>query len=66
MHTSDKPVEASLISCEFCLKEVPVDEATIPEGVDYFVHFCGLDCYEKWKRRGGKPEQQVARPAAEG
>lgn len=64
MRTSDKPVEASLVSCEVCLKEIPRDEATIPEGVDYFVHFCGLDCYEKWKSQGGKPEEQPAGPGS--
>jgi Domain of unknown function (DUF3330) len=64
MRTSNKPVEATLVSCEVCLREVPVDEATIPEGVDYFVHFCGLDCYEQWKSRGGKPKEQVAGPGS--
>ena len=64
MRKSDKPVEATLVSCEVCLREVPVDEATIPEGADYFVHFCGLECYEKWKSQGGKPLGKAVRPGS--
>ena len=61
MPKSSKPTESVLVSCEICLKEVPVDEAKVPEGADYFVHFCGLECYEKWKSQGGKPKETVAR-----
>jgi hypothetical protein len=34
MATSDKPVEVSRVSCEVCLKEVPVSEAKVVEAVD--------------------------------
>jgi hypothetical protein len=51
MSKRDKPAEIELVSCEICLKEIPVSEATVPEATDYFVHFCGLECYEKWKRQ---------------
>jgi Domain of unknown function (DUF3330) len=59
MVTSDKPAKADLVSCEVCLKEVHIAEAMVPEASDYFVHFCGLECYEKWKRQGEKPKGQV-------
>lgn len=62
MATSDKPAEATLVSCEVCLKEVPITEATIPEATDYFVHFCGLECYEKWKSQDRKPKDRVEKP----
>lgn len=52
MATTEKPVEPPLVSCEVCLKEVPQSEATVPEAVDYFVYFCGPDCYQKWKDQG--------------
>ena len=42
-------VESEKIACEVCLKDVPVTEAKSEEATDYFVHFCGLDCYDKWK-----------------
>ncbi len=62
MATPDKAVESARVSCEVCLKEVPITEATIPEASDYFVHFCGLECYEKWKTQGKKPTESVANP----
>jgi len=36
-----------------------VAEAMVPEPSDYFVHFCGLECYEKWKSQVGKPKEQA-------
>ncbi len=62
MATTDKPVEIEKVSCEMCLKEVPLSEATVPEASDYFVHFCGLDCYETWKRQAAQ-SKEAADPA---
>ncbi len=59
MITSDKPVEVEQVACAICLKEVPRTEATVPEAADYVMHFCGLECYEKWKNQRGKPDDQV-------
>lgn len=59
MATSSNPVEPALVSCDVCRKEVPIAEAMTPEATDYFVHFCGLECYEKWKNQGGKAREQV-------
>lgn len=64
MTTLNKPVEVELVACEMCMKEVPASEATIPEATDYFVHFCGLDCYEKWKKQGAKPKDPIKEPVA--
>ena len=50
--------EAEKVSCAICLKEVPITEAVIPEAADYVAHFCGLDCYEKWKRQSQRSGQQ--------
>lgn len=58
MTTSDKPVDVERVACEICLKEVPLSEATVPEATDYVVHFCGLECYEKWKNQRGKVDYQ--------
>jgi hypothetical protein len=54
MNTNDKSVEEALVSCEVCLKEVPLSEATVPEAQDYFAHFCGLACYQQWKDQQAK------------
>lgn len=64
MTTSDKPVEVERVVCEICLKEVPITEATVPEATDYVAHFCGLECYEKWKNTRGKPDDQVKKPGS--
>lgn len=58
MTINDKPAELETVACEICLKEVPVSEATVPEATDYVVHFCGLDCYQKWKAQGDTPIDQ--------
>ena len=61
MATREKPVAVERVACEICLKEVPITEATVPEATDYVVHFCGLECYEKWKNQRGKPPAQVTK-----
>lgn len=38
------------ISCDACLKEVPRSEAKSHEGEEYVIWFCGLECYEQWKK----------------
>ena len=62
MAMHDKSVEVEQVACEVCLKEVPRSEATVPEAHDYVAYFCGLECYEKWKQQGNKPDQQAAKP----
>ena len=42
------------VSCEVCLKEVPLSTAVDFEVGDYVAHFCGLECYAQWKGRDGK------------
>ena len=64
MTTPDKPATVEQVACEVCLKEVPISEATVPEATDYVVHFCGLECYEKWKSQRGKPDDQVEKPGS--
>lgn len=59
MTTSDEPAEVERVACTVCLKEVPISEAKVPEATDYVVHFCGLECYEKWTNQRGKPDEQV-------
>jgi hypothetical protein len=64
MATRDKPVDVERVACEICMKEVPVTEATVSEATDYVVHFCGLECYEKWKNQHGKPVAQAKNSGA--
>lgn len=59
MTTLNKPIEVERVACEICLKEVPISEATVPEAMDYVLYFCGLDCYEQWKRQSEQPAESV-------
>lgn len=45
------PREPEHVSCETCMKEIPLDEAKSSEGTDYVIHFCGLECFEKWQQK---------------
>ena len=42
------------VHCDVCMKEIPASEAKSAEATDYVAHFCGLDCYEKWKQKASK------------
>jgi len=61
MTINDKPVDVERVACEICLKEVPISEAVVPEATDYMAHFCGLDCYQKWKDQHGEIDEPVAK-----
>jgi len=37
------------VACEVCLTEVPASGAKSEETSDYVAHFCGSECYEKWR-----------------
>lgn len=57
MSTGDKTklaTEPTRVACSVCLKEVPLSEAFVPEASDYFAHFCGLECFEKWRHQRPK------------
>lgn len=51
MNENWKSDEDVLVACEVCLSEIPASEAKNCEAVDYFIHFCGLECYEIWRAR---------------
>ena len=40
--------------CELCLDALPPDEIANPDARDYVQHFCGLDCYARWRQLSGK------------
>jgi hypothetical protein len=45
--------ECTMLTCDFCLKELPSSKAIREEGEDYVAHFCGLACFEAWQKRHG-------------
>lgn len=56
MENEKRPRE-EMVECEVCLKEVPLSAAKNEEAQDYVAHFCGIDCFAKWKERGETEEK---------
>lgn len=49
MDEPKKPSEPDKVACEICFKQIPISEAKSLEASDYVHHFCGLECYARWK-----------------
>ena len=49
MREPEIPSDPDRLSCKVCFNEIPLSEAVNEEATDYILHFCGLDCYAKWK-----------------
>ena len=43
--------EPEKVSCEVCFKEIPLSEATSVKATDYIVYYCGLECYDRWRKQ---------------
>jgi hypothetical protein len=43
------PVEPANVACSVCLKEIPESVAMSSEADEYTQHFCGIECYNKWR-----------------
>jgi hypothetical protein len=49
MPDREKAIILEIVECEICLREIPVSEAKTEEAVDYVHHFCGIECYARWR-----------------
>lgn len=49
--------ESEKVACEICLKEVPKSESKNAEVQDYVFHFCGIECFDKWKHQSDNKEE---------
>jgi hypothetical protein len=56
MRANSMPIEIETLSCDLCLKEIPVSEAKSEEATDYVVYFCGLDCYQQWMAQAAEQD----------
>ena len=56
MTTNDKTVAPEHVICKVCMKEMPLSEALVPEAIDYVAHFCGVQCYDKWRNQPAAPK----------
>lgn len=52
-------IEPERVACEVCFKEIPLSEATSVKATDYIVYYCGLDCYDKWRKQKAEPESST-------
>lgn len=43
------PKEPENVTCEVCLAEIPESVAMSSEADEYTHHFCGIECYKKWR-----------------
>lgn len=41
----------AIVSCDVCLKSIPKSLAYTKEAEDYFLYFCGLECYHEREQR---------------
>jgi len=55
-NTSTLPEQEQLISCDTCLKSVPLSESSVSEVEEYVAYFCGLDCYDTWVHQNDKKD----------
>jgi hypothetical protein len=55
----DTTPEKAMVSCEVCLREVPFDQSSVVEVEDYVMYFCGLECYQAWRRAGKVAEVET-------
>jgi hypothetical protein len=51
-----KIIEPEKVACEVCMKEIPLSEATSVKATDYIVYYCGIECYDQWKRQEETPK----------
>lgn len=49
--------ECTVLTCDFCLKDLPGKDSIREEGGDYVAHFCGLECYAAWQKRHGHDQR---------
>jgi hypothetical protein len=57
MNDTSQKNKDDLVSCEVCLKEIPVSEAKSEEASGYVAHFCGLECYAIWEAQQRKDDK---------
>jgi len=58
MNTQPTQDENGIVACEVCFKEIPISEASHHEASDYVHHYCGLECFAKWRGQIQHDEQK--------
>ena len=50
---SSQTEPASHLACSVCERGIPLSTALWRESSDYVAHFCGLECYDRWRSQPG-------------
>lgn len=56
--------ELERVTCVICLTEVPKSAAASSEAADYVMYFCGIECYEEWRKPEKVFDDQLPRPSS--
>jgi len=56
----------SCLACMVCHNEIPVSAATWRESSDYVAHFCGFECYERWRNQESAADDRGPTPSSNG
>jgi hypothetical protein len=48
------------IPCHVCKKMIPKAAAIHPEGEDYVLNFCSLECLDYWKKEKAEKAEKVS------
>ncbi len=51
MSAKSPTVEFEHVACKMCMKEIPISEAIVPEATEYVAYFCGVECYDRWRKQ---------------
>ena len=51
MTSRDLSVSLERVPCHVCRHDILTSEALVAEATDYVAYFCGLDCYDRWRRQ---------------
>lgn len=49
--------ECTVLTCDYCLKDLPAKDTLREEAEGYVAHFCGLECFEAWQKRHGHDQR---------
>lgn len=48
---NETPNYRGQVHCSDCDKAIDISEAFQPEGEEYTLYFCGLECYAHWRKQ---------------
>lgn len=59
---TEKPVpkEPEAVACEVCLEEIPESVSSSQEADEYTQHYCGTECYSKWKDKNEEKQSDTS------